>query len=80
MPFLIIWGILAFLGVAFPGFTKFLNYGLLFPFASLAIGSLSWSFLSLFTGGALFNFPSWILCLFFIGVPIAWKVAKFSEE
>ncbi len=80
MHFLIIWAILAVLGVAFPGFTKFLNYGLLFPFASVAIGSLTWSFLSLFTGGFFFNFPSWLFCLFFIGVPIAWKVAQFSES
>ena len=79
MPFLVVCAIVVVLAVAFPGFTKFLNYGLLFPFVSVAIGSLSWCVLGMLSDG-LASLFTWICCVVFLGIPLGLKIAHFSES
>lgn len=81
MPFfLITWLICTVLGVAFPGFTKFLNYGFLFPLMTIAIGSLLWSFLGLITDTEWATQEVWMMCTGFVGLPLGAMIAYNAEN
>ena len=68
------------LAIAFPSFPTILNWGFLFPFAVVAIGSLTWVALNIFTFSSFSSFAALFACIIFVGLPGgAWVAAKSNE-
>lgn len=77
-PFLFI--LFPLIAIAFPRFPTILNWGFLFPFASVAVGCLTWVGLNVLT---LFNCTSYAIllaCLIFVGIPGGAYIAAKANE
>lgn len=75
---LLIFLIVPIIGMMHPGFIQFLNWGLLFPIALLAGGTMAWAVINVFTFFNATHPGIWFACLAFVGFPFAVWVTKSS--
>ena len=78
MPYLILTLILAAIGTAIPGFTKALNWLVLFPIASFAFGTFIWAGITLFTPINLMSLNSYLSTIALTGIPIGIWITRES--
>lgn len=77
---LLIFLVVPLIGMAFPGFVNFLNWGVLFPIALIAAGSMAWVVVNLLTGFSAMSMGGWVACLVVFGLPMAIWTTKVSLE
>jgi hypothetical protein len=78
VPYLILTLILAAIGTIIPGFTKALNWLVLFPIASFAFGTFIWAGITLFTPLDLMSLNSYFTTIALAGIPIGIWITKES--
>jgi hypothetical protein len=78
MPFFIVMLICAAIGVAVPGFTKFLNWFILFPIATVSFGSLVFATLLMFTNMNIMSINGYLTVVAVTGLPFGLWATKES--
>ena len=78
MPYLILTLILATIGTLIPGFTKTLNWLILFPLASITFGTFIWGGLSLFTPLNTLSTNAFLTTLALTGIPFGFWITRQS--